>query len=472
MKVILGIIFLTGIALRIFHIGLHSLWCDELLAISIGKMSVSSMINYITFNDAHPPFFYLLVHFWLKFGKTSEMFLRILPLFFGILCIPFGYLFGKEFKNEKTGLFLSLFIALNPSYILWSQILKSYTLFTFLTILSSWLFLKLLKKEELSKFVLWTIFNLFLLYTHNLGFLVIFVQILSLLFLKKFNLKFLLFLLITLVLYIPWLLRIPYQLLFTLGVRRPIPLIFRFPYVLFYFFFGETLSPLNFSVLIPSFIISVLVFFFSIKNFINLEKQCRIFLLLSLIIPLLFIPFPSTVPQNLIPFSIFWFLFLILGLESRNFWNYLIFLCFFPSIFYYYKGEISQYHDPSKLIPFREIFQKIQEMERQGDIIIYTQKKKKEILSPLEWYYKGNCEIVNLNEENQIKRIHNLNFQRAFVILDFVNYPALSEKLRDFMETNYKKLEEWKFIYNEKLLHRILKKERRFYYLIEVYLFE
>ncbi|MCM8785899.1 MAG: glycosyltransferase family 39 protein [Candidatus Omnitrophica bacterium] len=474
-KFLLFIIIFIGILLRIFNIGKHSLWCDELLAISIGQHSVKWIVNYITYNDAHPPLFYILVHFWLKLGN-SEFLLRTLPFIFSVLTIPAGYCLGRKFKDEKTGLFLSVFISLSPPFILWSQILKSYTLLTLLTLLSFYNFIDYLETKNQKKLSILTILNTLILYTHNFGFIVILIQILTSLFIKEFKKKFIFSIIITLILYSPWLVRIPYQLRFTLGVRRPIPTVLRFFYTIFYFFLGETLNPFNIKILIPTIILYLILLPFCFKEFSSLNKWRKILLLISIIVPILFVFFPSTVPQNLISFSFFWYLFFSLGMERKNMkntFNFLIFLCFFPSLFYYYSDNIYQYHDPSKLIPFREIFKEIQQLEKANDLIITTENYNTDILSPIQWYYKGESKIIDIENEKDLKKIYeNLNnYDRFFLILDYVNRPEISDKIKEIFELYFKKIFEKKFIYNEKLLSK-LKGKNEAYYLIEIYIFE
>ena len=474
-KIYFILIFIIGCFLRILNLGKHSFWCDEFLAISLGQHSIKWIIDYITYNDAHPPLFYILVHFWLKFGK-NEFFLRILPLFFGILCIPSSNLIGRKIKNIKTSLLFCLFIALSPPLILWSQIVKSYTLFTFLTIISFASFISYMNSREKKWSIILTISNVLILYTHNFGFIVIFIQVLTLLILKKLNIKSFLPFLITFFIYIPWLFKIPYQLTFTLGVRRPIPIILRFPYTLFYFFFGETINPFNFKVLIPLFLIWICLFIISVKNLFLLKKETKILLIISLFFPLIFVVFPSTVPQNLIPFSIFWLLLFSIGLEKlncKNILNYLAFLSLTPSLFFYYSDNINNYQDTSKLIPFREIYKEIENLEEDGDLILTTEKIDKDIISPIQWYYKGKNEIIGINNLEVLEKINKKleKSDRFFIVLDFVNSPLISEKLREFFEKNYNKIYEKKYIYNEKLLSK-LKGKKEFYYLVEVYLFK
>lgn len=470
-KIVIALIIIIGSFLRILNIMKHSLWCDELLAISIGSQPIRWIINYITYNDAHPPLFYCLVRLLLKIGK-GEIFLRILPLFFGIITIPFTYLLGKKFEDEKTGIILSLFTSLSPPLILWSQIIKSYTLLTFLTVLSFIIFFEILNCRK-KKFVYLLIFlNTLLLYTHNFSFIVILIQFFILLYRKKINKIFIQLLLTIFLLYLPWLVRLPYQLKFTLGVKRPIPFTLRIPYILFYFFNGESLNPFELVFTIPILIINLIVLLYGVKKLKKLTKEKKIFLYTTLIFPLFFSFFPSTVPQNLIHFSIFFYLLFSLCLQNfKTNLVYLYFIFFLPSIFFYHTDNIYHYHDTSKLVPYREIYLDIEKKEIKGDIILTTEKMNEYILSPIQWYYKGKSKIYRITNIQEIDEILKKSHLRIWIVLDFINNPEISRKLRNYFEEKYNKIFENKYIFNEKWLSR-LKGEREFYYLVEVYLFE
>ncbi len=474
-KKIFYLILFVGIFLRILNLGKHSFWCDELLAISIGKHSIKWIIDYITFNDAHPPLFYILIHFWLKFGE-NEFILRVPSMIFGILCIPAGYFLGGKFKNEKTGILLSLFIALSPALILWSQLVKSYTFFTFLTIFSFYAFLNVIEGKDKKWFVIFVILNTLILYTHNLGFIVILIQIFTLVALKKLNLKFFYSFLVIFLFYIPWLVRIPYQIIFTLGVRRPIPLFLRLLYTLSYFFLGETVNPFNFKILIPIVIIYIILLPECFRNLFSFDKEKKYFLIISLILPLFFVSFPSTVPQNLIPFSIFWFLFYGLGIEKLSYKNpsfYFVFLSLFPSLIFYYTDNTSQYQDTSKLIPFKEIYHKIEKLEKEGDLIFTTERISEDIFSSIQWYYKGKNRVIEIKSEDDLSKLFTVtkNKRQFFLILDFINRPEISEKAKKIFEKSFEKIFEEKYVYNEKLISR-LKGRKEYYWLIEVYIFK
>jgi len=475
---ILGI----GIFLRFYYLGKLCFWCDEFLAISYGWQPLKWMVNYITFNDAHPPLFYTIVHFLLKFG-CSEFYLRTLPALFGIFSIPLAFFVGRELKDEKTGIIFSSIISLNPALILWSRVLKSYSLFTFFLLLSFYSFMKILKNNENKKIrymVLLFISDIILLYLHNFAFIWILIEGCVLIFSKKFRRKWIFYYLFLLIFYLPWLIRIPYQLKFTLGVVRPIPVVFRYFYVLFYFFFGETLSPLNFYIILPFLIISVFILINSLKEFIKIEKFKKLLIASGIIIPFFLVPFPSTVPQNLLPFSIFIFLLLSISFRENPLSKFLIFsfllLTSFSTFFYFTESD-KNFHDVSKLIPYRginKIF--VENLNKKSSIIFENEKRQfftNKKFSAFDWYYKGKVKVIEVRKEEGIERVKKIakNYKKIGLFLNNNEQPEWCEELKKYFMRNYTLIYQKKFLYNEKLLSR-LKGKKEYYWFVEVYIFE
>ena len=475
-------ISLLAVFLRIYRLGAHTYWCDEFLAIFLGENSFAWMTNYITYHDAHPPLFYVLTHFMLKAGN-SEHILRLLPCIFGILCIPLAFSLGKKLFDEKTGLIFAFLLAINPAHILWSQTLKAYTLFTFLLLVSFYFFYSLLISRKKSFWIGLFISNLCLLYLHNFAFCVVFIQGIFLLLRKKLNRTWILYYVLLLVSYIPWLVRIPYQLQFTSGVRRGIPVLYRYLYYFFYLFLGESVHPFYLPVIIPTVLVSGFLLIAGLIAVCKSSKDKRIFMLTGLFIPLMLIPFPSTVPQNLIAFSVFWYLTAALAIRTIRFSTIpaaiLTVVCLTSCVFYY-SGQPFHYHDTSKLIPYREINNFLSRNVKQGDVVIINDKREflgKKPFSAFDWYYNGTAPVIEATEEKTVKA-ENLqvllkDYDRYWLFLNFNQYPPnWCRELKEFFDTHYEKTYEQKFLWNERILQKVRKNGKKYYYLIELHCYE
>jgi len=54
--------------------------------------------------DVHPPFYYVLLHYWITVFGTSESAVRLLSALFGVLAIPMIYLVSRQLFDKEAGL--------------------------------------------------------------------------------------------------------------------------------------------------------------------------------------------------------------------------------------------------------------------------------------------------------------------------------------------------------------------------------
>src|SRR5258706_15725581 len=98
-------ILLIAFILRIINLN-QSLWLDEATQILLSQDSVKNII-FTHGADFHPPLSYLLMHFWLMFG-TSEIWLRMLSVIFGVLTVWIIYKFSTKIFGINIGILSAL----------------------------------------------------------------------------------------------------------------------------------------------------------------------------------------------------------------------------------------------------------------------------------------------------------------------------------------------------------------------------
>lgn len=220
-KFLFNIIFLAVFTVLSVLISSHKgIWRDEAFSILISKLTLSQIIK-ISSTDFSPPLFYLILHIWGKFFGYGSIVIRFLPLIFALLSLilifrikPFVFsLIISENKNEDKkieNLLFYLLVVFNLVLIYFSAELRSYSMLTFLVLVSSVLAYLSFFRTKWLYFLLLVITNTAILYTHNLGFIWVFAQFLAMLlylFIKKrFALLWQLCLsfFITLLLFFPW----------------------------------------------------------------------------------------------------------------------------------------------------------------------------------------------------------------------------------------------------------------------------
>lgn len=139
-NMIIGILFIALI-LRLISLN-QSLWLDEATTALVAKMSLGDIFTNFLPGDFHPPFYYLILKFWVSVFSNSEISIRTPSVIFGIITIYIVYLIGKEIFNKNVGLIASLLIATSGLHVYYSQEARMYSLATFLASLTIYLFIK------------------------------------------------------------------------------------------------------------------------------------------------------------------------------------------------------------------------------------------------------------------------------------------------------------------------------------------
>lgn len=159
-----GLLLVLASVLRLFLLGTHSLWLDESYSLDMAASGLEQILEN-TGKDAHPPLYYLLLHFWLSRGR-SEVMLRLPSVVLGSLSIPLAYALARLWCSHRVALLAALFLALSPLLVWYSQEARMYSLLAFLG-LSSTLFLSLvLKRGHLIWWLPYFVSALAGLYTH------------------------------------------------------------------------------------------------------------------------------------------------------------------------------------------------------------------------------------------------------------------------------------------------------------------
>ncbi len=133
-----------------------------------------------SFNGVHPPLFHTLLWLWFKVFGFSELSGRVFPAMFGIFTIPVMYLLGKELFDGEVGVYAAGIATLNPFLLHYSQEVRPYSLFLLLSLLSLFLYLKVLKHLRYRDFAFYLVISGALIYTHYFGLLVVAVEALFL----------------------------------------------------------------------------------------------------------------------------------------------------------------------------------------------------------------------------------------------------------------------------------------------------
>lgn len=175
---LLLLIFLVGLALRIYDLGTESIWFDEAVSIMVSKLGFMDQIEWLLTQskEGNPPFYYMVLHLWVPVFGDSEFISRLPSVIFGSLSIVAIYAVGKLLFNKKAGLLAALILATSVFHIKYSQEARGYTLMVFLSLVSFYSLVKLTSSRRRAYSIAYIVSSVLLIYTHYYGLLIIAAQ--------------------------------------------------------------------------------------------------------------------------------------------------------------------------------------------------------------------------------------------------------------------------------------------------------
>ncbi|MBI1969280.1 glycosyltransferase family 39 protein [Candidatus Woesearchaeota archaeon] len=181
-------LMLLGLVLRLITINSRSIWFDEAASLFIAKLPFFQIFPGLASMDFLPPLYYLLLHVWMLVSD-SQIFLELFSVLFSLLSIIAIYKLGSLLYNRRVGHIAAFLMAVACLQIRYSQEIRMYTLAVFLTILSSYYFMKTIKEEQKSilsiDWVLYVLTSAAALYTHYYAIFVLFAQAIFFIFCYK-----------------------------------------------------------------------------------------------------------------------------------------------------------------------------------------------------------------------------------------------------------------------------------------------
>ena len=130
-------ILLLATWLRVHDIDAQSFWNDEGNSARLSERSLRLIIEG-TASDVHPPLHYFVLRGWRVLVGESELALRAVSAFAGILTvalvIPFARYTRAAVRPTDLGLLAAFFVAFNPALLYYSQEARMYTLLPLLAL--------------------------------------------------------------------------------------------------------------------------------------------------------------------------------------------------------------------------------------------------------------------------------------------------------------------------------------------------
>ncbi len=125
-------VVLVGFVFQIVATRERSLSPDEALQVAMVNLPGLAGVYRNSQWNAHPPLFFLILHFWLRLGQ-SEFFLRLLPAIFGAAFLWFSRRWAGRLFGRTAGIMTLLVIAITPVLLPLSAEVRGYSLLLLLS---------------------------------------------------------------------------------------------------------------------------------------------------------------------------------------------------------------------------------------------------------------------------------------------------------------------------------------------------
>jgi 4-amino-4-deoxy-L-arabinose transferase-like glycosyltransferase len=138
---------LLGLGLRLFRLGHRTYYDDEVISTLAARASLPTIYTSISDYSIHPPFYFMLLHFWGMLGGDDLVTLRLLSVLISTACVPLVYLLGRMLHiPARAALIAAAFFALSPFHIFHSQQARMYPLLVLLIIITTLLFYRVWRR--------------------------------------------------------------------------------------------------------------------------------------------------------------------------------------------------------------------------------------------------------------------------------------------------------------------------------------
>jgi uncharacterized membrane protein len=162
-----SLLFLVAAVFRFYALDHQSIWNDELFSLNVAKLPLTTIPGELRQSYFHPPFYFILLHFVVKWFGTSEWALRFLSALFGSLTVGAVYLATRKLFNEHSAMWASLFCLIAPFHIAYSQEARPYALAGFLCVVSTVTLYQAWVNKRARYYILFILATVAALYTHH-----------------------------------------------------------------------------------------------------------------------------------------------------------------------------------------------------------------------------------------------------------------------------------------------------------------
>ena len=146
---------MLGAFLRFWQLPTQSLFIDEAFTVEAARLSPHALLQFLAAHDAHPPLFYLWAHAAETLLHWPSTWYRFLTASFGLLTIGATWALVRRLSGDIAAVAAAIFIATEPTLLLFDRMFRMYGILTALGVVSFWLLAKALDAQAPHRRVWW-----------------------------------------------------------------------------------------------------------------------------------------------------------------------------------------------------------------------------------------------------------------------------------------------------------------------------
>lgn len=171
------VILACACALRLYHLGIASLWVDEAETVWLVSKPLDEMWRILTTIELNPPLYSLLMHYWVASFGSSEFAVRLPSVLLGVASVFMLFRLGNSLFDRRTGLLAATLLAASPYHVAYSQEARCYSLLIFLSLWSCFVLAQLVRQPTRLRRGGYVLVTTAMLYTHPYAVFVVLAQV-------------------------------------------------------------------------------------------------------------------------------------------------------------------------------------------------------------------------------------------------------------------------------------------------------
>lgn len=158
-------ILLIGTVVRLNQLTVPVIWLDEAFSVLLSRLAPEQILFH-TARDVHPPFYYLVLHYWMQWFGSEPLAVRSLSVCAGVATVGIGMLLTRQLASWRATVIAGLLLALFPIGVRYSQEVRMYALLGLLLLTALFMLWQWVSRQKNIYLLAYCLLMVAAMYTH------------------------------------------------------------------------------------------------------------------------------------------------------------------------------------------------------------------------------------------------------------------------------------------------------------------